>query len=101
MKKQKKNIEFECNIETMNNKEVDEWGAAFIWIDNRKGAEYNFCVQDNGENCSAIYKMEADDNGVMRVDHDTCVHYEIDFCKNNWEEELKLAMENAVRRFFK
>lgn len=65
-------IEFECNFEKPSVlKGIDIWGAAFLWVREKEGAEYNFCIDENGENCSAIYKMIEDENGIMYTDHDT------------------------------
>ena len=80
--------------------EIDEWGCAFIWLMENIGAEYNFCI-DCGENSSAIYKMEMDTKtGEMQTDYDTYVHYEVDFEKENWKEELENAMCEALIGFF-
>ena len=43
------------------------------------GVEYNFCI-DNGENCSAIYKLKFNDKtGHMETVTDKFEHYEINF----------------------
>ena len=71
----------------------DEWGMAFVWTDDgKKGAEYNYCIQEDGTNCCAIYFMEEDDEGNMITDHDDFDHYEIDFSRRDWGQRLIDAM---------
>lgn len=88
--------EFECNIEKpigdING--FDEWGAAFVWLDDI-GVEYNLCIDDNGENCSAIYKIQMN-NDVMSTDYSSFVHYEVDFDKKDWQDKLKATMCDAL-----
>ena len=91
--------EFECTLEELSEcKNVDIWGAAFLWCE-KMGAEYNFCIDGNGENCSAIYKMAEDENGIMHTDYDTFVHYEVEFVED-WRNNLRKAMESAIKEFF-
>ena len=54
-------FEFELNMDDSykNCETIDEWGMATIWAEDY-GAEYNLCLQ-NGDNYSAIYFMEYDD----------------------------------------
>lgn len=79
---------------------TDEWGCATVWLGEDQGAEYNFCL-DCGENFSAIYKMEPDEaSGDIGTDHDTFIHYEVDFSHENWREKLENAMCDALIIFF-
>ena len=91
--------EFECNMsEEYKDKETDEWGCAFVWL-NDIGVEYNFCI-DSGNNCCAIYKMEINkETDYMETDYDKYIHYEIDFDNENWKEELENAMCEALIKF--
>ena len=72
---------------------MDIWGAAYVWFDEDRGVEYNWCW-DTGTCESAIYKMEMNyDNpeypdGYMETDYDTYVHYEVDCSNENWKKEL-------------
>lgn len=96
-----KSYEFDCD---MNNDYkdyycCDEWGCAYIWLDESHGAEYNFCI-DNGNNCSAIYKSVVNDEGYLETDYSAFEHYEIDFNNANWEMELEKAMFNTAKKFF-
>lgn len=92
-------FDFECNM----SKEYgvyahhDEWGCATLWSeDGKKGVEYNFCI-DSGNDCSAIYKMTMNDEGIAETDYSEYKHYEVDFSKENWEELLKIAMIHALK----
>lgn len=96
---------FECNMsEEYKSHDVhDEWGCAYVWIgeNGNLGAEYNFCIQGDGSNCSAIYKMELnEETDYMETDYSTFVHYEIDFKNENWKEALENAMCDAMIKFF-
>ena len=94
-------VDFEvCIDESMVNEEcLDEWGCAFMWINDEYGVEYNFCI-DDGVNYSALYKMDKDDEGYADTDTSTFVHYEIDFGDKDWEKKLVDAMRNAILKFF-
>lgn len=95
-----KNYEFECNIdESYKDLETDEWGCAYVWLNDLQGAEYNFCI-DSGNNCCAIYKMEINEEDYMETDYSTFEHYEIDFSNVNWKEELEKAMYKVAKKFF-
>ena len=88
--------EFECNIDkSYKDMKTDEWGAAFVWLSENIGVEYNFCI-DESNNCSAIYKTEMNDEGYMETDYSSFIHYEIDFDDTDWQEKLKNAMCNAL-----
>ena len=77
----------------------DEWGAAFLWLDDgNHGVEYNLCYQ-NGDCCSAIYKMGYDGE-YIHTDHDMFSHYEINFNDPNWEQDLITAMKEAAEDFW-
>ena len=98
--KTRKDYSFGCNMDKgYKNIETDEWGCAFIWVGN-KGVEYNFCI-DSGENLCAIYKMELNEKtDYMETDHDTFIHYEINFDEADWVEKLENAMCEALIEFF-
>lgn len=86
--------EFECNIEKTDG-DIDEWGAAFVWLGEDIGVEYNLCI-DGNYNCSAIYKMQMNNDGCMATDYSSFIHYEIDFDDVDWEDKLKDAMCDAL-----
>ena len=103
--------EYEINFEPIteeDKKGCDEWGAAFMWLndDQTAGVEYNLCY-DNGVCDSAFYKMEMNYNnkdypeGYLETDPCTYELYEIDFNDNNWKEKFIKAMEDAMLNFFK
>lgn len=96
-----KPYEFECNLseEYQNYDCCDEWGAATLWLNDKQGVEYNFCI-DNNENCCAIYKMYCDENEIWETDYSIFEHYEIDFDNVNWEEELEKSMYEVAKKFF-
>lgn len=103
--KEMNGYEFECNMsdEYKDYDICDEWGCAFVWLGNI-GAEYNFCIDINRENkeiytACAIYKIEFDNN-YMKTNYDIFVHYDIDFNKSNWKEELENAMCKALIEFY-
>lgn len=78
----------------------DEWGCAYVSLGEEKGVEYNLCV-DDGENCSAIYKLDYDEeSGYIETDASTFIHYEIDFNNPKWKKELENAMCKALIEFF-
>lgn len=94
-------MKYEINIdETYGDGESrDEWGAAFCWLDENRGVEYNFCI-DGENNCSAIYKMEIDEKtGYMETDCSIFSHYEIDFEDRDWAFKLNKEMEKVARIF--
>lgn len=91
-------MEFELNMDKTykNLDSIDEWGCAYIFDnDNNCGVEYNFCI-DGNENSCAIYYFED-----INTDYDRYIHYEIDFNNIEWEKELRIAMENALKNFKK
>lgn len=93
---------FDCELskEYGSHKDWDEWGCACVWFGDEIGAEYNFCI-DNGENCSAIYRISMGENGeYAETDCSTFVHYEIDFSKEDWKEKLEDAMCRALIDFY-
>ena len=98
---------FQCDIskrkvlkEIADTECFDEWGCAYISVGDEFGAEYNLCV-DDGENCSAIYKTDYDEeNDYIETDTSTFVHYEIDFNNPKWKKELEKAMCEALIKFF-
>jgi hypothetical protein len=95
-----KEYQFEINVdESYKDAEcIDEWGAAFLWLDDDRGVEYNFCI-DSGTNCSAIYKMEYDGE-YMQTDYAAFIHYEIDFDDPMWTHQLAIAMAKAAKELF-
>lgn len=108
--KNRNDYEFECNLfkETTNvtvgiNNDIqnwDEWGCAELWLGEKIGVEYNFCI-DDGEDYSAIYKMEFnEDTGYYEVDYDKFVGYEVDFDDVEWRNKLENAMCKALIKLF-
>lgn len=100
--KEREDYSFECNMseEYKTYESHDEWGCACVWIGEDKGAEYNFCF-DGGNSCCAIYKMEMNhETGYMETDYSIFVHYDIEWDKENWKEELEDAMCKALIEFF-
>lgn len=105
--KNNKEYYFECDItkkrvlkEIADTDCFDEWGCAFISVGDELGVEYNLCV-DDGENCSAIYKLNYDEeSGYIETDASTFIHYEIDFNNPKWKKELEDAMCEALIKFF-
>ena len=96
-------VEFKCSLsdEFKDHTHYDEWGAALLWLNEYESVEYNFCI-DGELNSSAIYKLYYDESaGTLRTDYSTFEHYEIDFNHTNWKEELKNAMYNTAKKFFK
>lgn len=91
------NYKFELNMDNSYKKyiDIDEWGTAVIDF-GTYGAEYNFCIEE-GDNYSAIYYMEYnDETDYWGTDYDCFEHYEINFNNPNWKLELKEAMYNFV-----
>lgn len=88
--------EFECNIsEEMLSGEVTLPGAAYIRF-NDIGVEFEFCIE-NGENYSAIYRMDMNKAGDdFETDHDEFCHYEIDPTDPEWKANLEIAMCEAL-----
>ena len=109
IKELKNNAEyyFQCDIKKRKVlKEIadtdcfDEWGCAYVSVGDKLGVEYNLCV-DSGENCSAIYKTDYDEeNDYIETDCSTFIHYEIDFDNLKWKKELEDAMCEALIKFF-
>ena len=102
-----KNYQFDYDLTENIEKEYaqcncyDEWGCATLWLNDIQGVEYNLCI-DNGNNCSAIYKMEHNvETGYVETDYNTFEHHEINFKDGNWKQELEVAMLNAAEKFFK
>jgi hypothetical protein len=92
---------FELNMteEYKSYESCDEWGCAYVWCDEEKGAEYNFCI--DGSNCCAIYKNEINKGtGCIETDYSTFIHYEINFDSTTWKEDLENAMCDALIAFF-
>lgn len=94
--------EHECNIDSdEEDVENDLWCAALTWFGENIGVEYNLCIQDDGTNCSAIYRMELNkEEDSMETDYDDYVHYEIDFSDRNWKRKLENAMCEALLKFY-
>lgn len=82
----------------------DEWGCAYVSLGEKMSVEYNLCIDNTtNENINecAIYKVDYDEeNDEYTTDCDTFIHYEIDFDNDNWREELKNAMCEALIKFF-
>ena len=64
-----KKYDFECSLseEYKDNTCCDEWGSATLWLNDKQGVEYNFCI-DNGHNSCAIYKMEYDEETNTEIE---------------------------------
>lgn len=78
----------------------DEWGAATLWLNDKQGVEYNFCIDGDCNSC-AIYKMYYDEEtDTEGTDYSTFEHYEIDFSNVNWKAELEKAMYEVAKKFF-
>lgn len=90
-------INMDCSLKDMTDCELP--GGAFLWGKdgaNVYGVEYIFSIEDDGRiNSSAIYPMF--DYGAFGIltDHDTWIHYEIDFDSPTWEDDLVQAMTDA------
>ena len=105
--KDKKEYYFQCDIKKRKVlKEIadtdcfDEWGCAFVSVGDELGVEYNLCV-DDGENCSAIYRVDYNENNdCIETDYSIFVSYEIDFDNSKWKKELEDAMCKALIEFF-
>lgn len=93
--------DYEINFSKENiGTDGDLWGAAFLWLDDNRGVEYNLCYDQGICEC-AIYKMQMNmETDYMETDYSTFEHYEIDPADENWENNLVKAMENAALRFF-
>ena len=97
-----KTYEFECLLteEYKDNTCCDEWGSATLWLNDKQGVEYNFCIDGDCNSC-AIYKMYYDEEtDIWETDYSTFKHYEIDFNKSNWKEELENIMYEVAKNFF-
>jgi len=99
IERSEKGYEYEININPLevDKQYMDDWGAAFLWLDDNRGVEYNICY-DNGECESAIYKTEIGD--FLKTDHSTFSHYEIDFSDKNWRQKLVDEMECVALKFW-
>lgn len=96
------NYDFECCIseEFKDYNEYDEFSCATMWLENY-GVEYNFCIQGDGTNSSAIYKLDTnEDCSDVTTDYSTFIHYEIDFNDKEWVGKLENAMSDALIKFF-
>lgn len=94
----KNNYELEISMSPSDVEDgyCDIWGAASIWED-KIGAEYNLCVED-GDNCSAIYRMDLDEStGYWTTNYSDFEHYEVDFSDADWEKKLEIAMYKFLR----
>lgn len=77
----------------------DEWGAAHLYLGD-KGVEYNYCLEEDDNNASAIYYKEVDKTtGYMEIDYSRFRHYEVNFDNPDWEYELLTAMCKAYYDF--
>ena len=98
-KRSKGGYEYEINIDEskVDKSCIDEWGAAYLWIDDDHGVEYNLCY-DNGECESAIYKALYTE--YLETDYNSFSAYEIDFSDKDWKEKLVDEMERVALEFF-
>lgn len=82
----------------------DEWGCAYVSLDETMSVEYNLCIDNTtGEsiNESAIYRVDyMDENDEYETDCNTFIHYEIDFDNPKWKQKLENAMCKALIKFF-
>ena len=74
---------------------ADFWGGAMLFYGNGSDddacvADYNFCIQDEDTNSSAIYAVL--NNETQETDHSTFQHYEVDIHDPLWKEKLYRAM---------
>lgn len=90
------NYDYEINIDAdkVDTEYFDDWGAAYLWLADDKGVEYNLAYDDR-ECCSAIYPFENDELDCTRF-----VHYEIDFTDEDWKRKLADAMAKAANELF-
>lgn len=88
--------EFECDFfKEMAFKDGTLPDAAHVWFGD-VGVEYELCIE-NGENYSAIYKMNKNESGEdFETDHDEYCHYEVDPNDPNMEKNLEIAMCKAL-----
>lgn len=77
----------------------DEWGAAHLYLGD-KGVEYNYCLEEGGNNASAIYAKTVNPEGYYEIDYSKFVHYEVDFDNPNWEYELLKEMAKFFEEYF-
>lgn len=94
--------DFDCLLSEEYKKytDYDEWGVATLWLNDKQGVEYNFCM-DGGHNSCAIYKMYYDEEtDTESTDYSVFEHYEIDFGNVNWKMELEKAMYEVAKKFF-
>lgn len=85
-------------IEQLN--PFDVWGFAEL-TDEEKGigAEYNYCIDEEGTNCSAIYYMFFDkDSGLWNTDYTSCDGYHIKWGPD-WKEQLEKAMNEFLDEY--
>lgn len=79
--------------EDIDRDNYDTWDACIAWSDDEKrGLEYNYCIE-NGDNMSAFYLMELNENGDIETDHDRYFHYEVNFDDENWREHMAYTAE--------
>lgn len=105
--KSKKEYCFYCNMkkrkivkEISNTDYFDEWGCAFVSVGDELGVEYNLCI-DDGENCSAIYKVDYNENNdCIETDYNKFIHYEINFDNSKWKKNLEDMMCKVLIKFF-
>lgn len=99
---------YEINFNQITQEDMehyDEWGAAFMWLDDDQdlGVEYNLSY-DNGKCQSAIYKTKMNyDNPeypYLDTDYSTFEPYEVNFADKDWKEKLIKAMEDAIIKFY-
>lgn len=99
------NYEFDLQINDSYKdiEDIEEWGCAFLWLDDNRGVEYNFCIDNSTNehiNCSAIYPAYVNSEGYMENDTSWWIHYEIDFNEPQWREKLEMAMFKAAKKYY-
>ena len=91
--------EFDCEIDEniLRDKEnaYDSWGD-IQYVKGTVGAEYNYCIQDDGTNASAVYKMSYNElDGTWETDYSTFLHHEIDVTSSTWKEDILAVMREV------
>lgn len=93
-------MEFEINISDKTNRIDDIWGAAFGWNGN-KGVEFNYCIEEDGNNCCAIYQTKLNEEGLVETDYSNLVSFnQFSLEDPDWEKKLKGMMKYAYEKIY-
>lgn len=87
------------NITEAVSNEIDIWGFAEV-MKGKYGVEYELYKED-GEDYSAIYFMETDDEGYWDTDTSTYRPYKINFADPQWKQKLIDTMKETLIQFIK